>query len=446
MPRIVHFGIGNFHRAHQAWYTQLANAQNHTDQPWRISAVSLRSAEVRDALAPQDNRYTLVTKSSSDTRFDTIAVHDNIWLGSTDRAAILDAIAQPDTAMITATVSEKGYCIDPQTQRLALADPVIAAELQSGDAQSLIGYVAHGLARRADSHAKPITVMSCDNLSANSRCLKSAVLDFCTATGLIQVEPYIAASVSFPDTMVDRITPATTDQLRQEVAEHLQASASVDSDALPVSTEPFSEWIIEHNFAGPHPAWDRAGAEFVTDVMPYELRKLRLLNGSHSLLAYAGSLAGHSYVHQAIADSTLRSWVSGLMIEATETLAPSIQAQAPAYCEALIQRFSNSSLHHALAQIACDGSLKIPIRLLSMMRERELLGLNSPHGHRAVDSWLSFVIQQCQAGIELQDPQAEELIAIVVKGASEQETRLQILSLLEPDLELAQRWSQPCAD
>ncbi len=443
MPSMVHIGVGNFHRAHQAWYTQRANDKVHGEDPWRITGVSLRSAAVRTALAPQRFHYTLATKSSEGTAYERIAVHDDILIGGEQTDAIIDAIACPDTALITVTVSEKGYCLGASNNSLDTDNPVIASELKSRRASSVIGFLAFGLDQRARTHATPLTVLSCDNLAANSHCLREALRDFGAAAGLAALNDYLHAKVRFPNTMVDRITPATSDALTDEVNAFHRSQEAPAEERLPVSTEPFSEWIIEDGFAGPRPAWHQVGASLVADVQPYELRKLRLLNGSHSLLAYAGLLAGHYYVHEAIADTALRAWVLGLMHEATETLDEHIQDQAPAYCDALIARFSNTSLHHSLEQIASDGSLKLPIRIISVMKERQATAKASPFAHKALDSWLRFVLTRLEQNAEINDPMAQKFREIGDAETPLPVKRSQLLALLEADPEHVSRWSVP---
>lgn len=432
MPRILHFGVGNFHRAHQAWYTAVANKSGDSDV-WTITGVSLRTPGVRDALAPQDFDYSLIIKDSENSSYERISVHDNILLGTEEQQAILDTIADPDTHVITVTVSEKGYYIDSSSNTLRLDDPVIANELATGSPASVIGFLAFGLAKRASGNAAPVNIISCDNLSANSSSLKTAVLSFAKAAGLNDVNSFIEQSTQFPDTMVDRITPATTAELTHEVREYHLREKTGFIDASPVSTEPFSEWIIENRFAANIPAWDRVGVRYVDDVMPYELRKLRLLNGAHSYLAYAGHLRGHQFVHQAIADPILREGVDRLMIEATATLSPEIQIQAPEYCKALIDRFSNSSLHHALIQIASDGSQKLPIRLLGMIKDRRTLGLEAEYGRIAVVSWLEFVESQLGIGETLQDPLSSMLEEVMQTQNTKTNLQRELLALIEPD-------------
>lgn len=426
MPRILHLGIGNFHRAHQAWYTQLANA--HDNDAWKITAVSLRRPDVRDTLAPQEFDYTLVIKGTADTEYLRINLHDNILVGPENPQAIVDLIADPETAIISLTVTEKGYYVDTRSGRFLAEDAVIAKEIAEGMPSTAIGYLAYGLKAREQAHGKPLTIMSCDNLSSNGETLQGAVDAFQDAAGL-GLSDYLQNSIAFPSAMVDRITPATTDELRAEVLE-----ATGWADRSPVSTETFSEWTIEDSFATDRPSWEKVGVQIVTDVAPYELRKLRLLNGPHSLLAYAGLFHGYRYVHEAIADPKLRDLASGLMNEAAETLPADIQSSTPNYSNQLIDRFANPALKHELIQIAMDGSQKLPVRLLSTVKDRLKDGKGSPNALEGVAYWLIFVLSRSQAGEAINDPQAKTFLEIANASSSTREKLEAILKVAEPDL------------
>lgn len=424
MKRIVHFGPGNFHRAHQAWYTHLANQQNDTE--WRIIGVSLRSSTARDQLAPQDFSYTLVINGDGAPDYQRISVHDEILLAPESPDAVLDLIADPNTEIITLTVTEKGYHINGASGRLNTENPDIAAELAGGEPATAIGFLALGLQRRQQNGAAPLTIISCDNLSSNGETLQRIVREFDNQADL-GLAPYLDSSVTFPGTMVDRITPATTDGLREEVLRETGWA-----DRSPVATEAFSEWIIEDNFAAAKPAWDKAGAEFVESVSPYELRKLRLLNGPHSFLAYAGLLTGHTYVHEAIDDAVLRRAVEELMLEATFTLPTRMQADAPDYCEKLIERFANPALKHELAQIAWDGSQKLPVRILPVISERDAKGFDSPRACDAISYWLIHIYQRAGAGAKIVDPLAQEFDRMPQSASGRREAFEAVLETLSP--------------
>lgn len=384
MGRVVHIGLGNFHRAHQAWYTALAGG-------WAITAVSLRSRALRDAMAGQGNGYTLVTRGAAGAHYDWLTVIDRVLVAPEDPEAVLAALADPEASVVTVTVTEKGYHLDAGGA-LDLADPAIAADLAGGAPATVVGYLARGLARRKT----PVTVLSCDNLSRNGAKLGAAVRVFAARATLTLGE------VSFPDSMVDRITPATTEALKAEVL-----AATGRADAAPVATETFSDWVIEDRFCAPRPAW---AAHLVTEVAPYEMRKLRMLNGPHSLIAYFGQLRGHTFVHEAIADPVVRTAASGLMAEAMSTLPATVSADAPAYAAALIDRFANPALHHALRQIAMDGSVKLPVRILPVIAARAAQGQDAPHALTALAAWVAHTRREVAAGRPVNDPKADAIV------------------------------------
>ena len=402
-PRIVHLGVGNFHRAHQAWYT--AHANSATGEAWPIVGVSLRRPDVRNALKPQGFAYTLEIEDEAGTEYERLEVIEDILVGPEVPHRVVAAIADPATCIVTLTVSEKGYTLNASDRRLDRSDPGIAAELAGAPPRTTIGFLAAGLAARRGAGHGPLTVMSCDNLPGNGDVLGAALLDFARIKdpGLAG---WIEAEIAFPCTMVDRIVPATTDALRARV----KAATSMD-DAWPVATERFSQWVIEDRFAGPRPRWEEAGAEIVDDVQPYEIRKLRLLNGAHSTLAYAGLLAGKTYVHETMADEALRALGRAVMAEAAETLPGSVADTAQDYAATLMRRFNNPGLAHSLIQIAMDGSQKLPVRILPSLTERLGAGAASPALESAVAAWLAFVMRTAREGGTLNDPLNAELIA-----------------------------------
>lgn len=378
MGRILHIGLGNFARAHLADYTQDAGG-------WSVTGVSLRKPDIRDGLRRQGFDYDLWVQGQGAKR---ITVIDDVLVAPENPEAVLGAIADPGYDILSATVTEKGYHLD-NSGGVDLTDPVIAAELDDKKPRSLIGYLAFGLARRE----APITVMSCDNQVSNGEVLGKAVADFAKAAGL-----EISVRCSFPNSMVDRITPATSDALKKATG-----------DPMAVATELFREWVIEDAFAGPRPDWP--DVQIVEDVSRHELRKLRMLNGAHSFLAYAGLAAGHEFVHQAIADPALRRTARALMAEAAETLPEAVQAQAGSYAVALIQRFGNPGLNHALRQIAMDGSQKIPYRIVGSIRDRQAMGKASDALSAALLGWAGFCISETAEGRVLDDPRANDLAA-----------------------------------
>lgn len=363
--RIVHLGVGNFHRAHQAWYT----ASSPDADQWGIAAFTGRRTEMADALQPQDGLYTLITRSGDGDSFDLIGALTDVRAAA-DHDAYLDYLSSPEVAIVTITVTEAAYLrgSDGHLDVDAVATDLDAlrSDLRNPVA-TLPARVAAGLAARRASGATAITVLSCDNLPENGSVTRTVVRELAELLDPSLVE-WIDANVDFATSMVDRITPATTDDDRAAVA---QACGYVD--AYPVPTEPFSEWVVAGTFPAGRPRWEVAGATIVDDVQPFEQRKLWLLNGSHSLLAYAGSIRGYVTIDEAIADSDCRSWVETFWDEAARHLTLPADDIAT-YRDALLTRFSNPRIRHLLAQIAADGSTKLVVRTVPTIRAERAEG------------------------------------------------------------------------
>ena len=380
--RIVHLGIGAFHRAHQAVYTQDAMTP---DDGWRITGVSLRSPGVRDALAPQDCLYTVTERSNGTTATRLITAIDTVLVAAENPDAVITALADADTHVVTLTVTEKGYYRHPATGALLTDDPAVANDLRGGVPQTIFGYLAAALDRRRSTGAGGLTLVSCDNLSGNGALLMSLLGAFVERRDA-DLAAWVRANVAAPDTMVDRIVPAATAADRATVA----AVIGLD-DAGALVTEPFRQWVIEDRFAGPRPAWEAAGAQIVDDVAPFELAKLRLLNASHSTLAYVGLQLGYQFVHEAIADPVLRAFVlAQLHDEAVPSLTAASGLDPDAYIAAILDRFGNADLHHRLDQIAMDGSQKLPQRWIATVAARLGEGLDSPRHRLSIAAWIAY--------------------------------------------------------
>ena len=399
----VHFGPGAFHRVHQACYLDDALAQ---DPRWGIAAVSLHDAGVRDALAPQDGLYTLaILDEQPQTRI--IGALKEVLVAPESPAAVSARIADPGVALITATVTEKGYCL-AAGGGLDFANSEIVHDLAQPTApRSFIGHLYAGLARRRATGVGPPNVVSCDNLTENGPRLRRAVVEFAREHD-IDVARWIEDEVSFPRTMVDSITPATDAALRDQVAARLGTA-----DSWPVQREAFTQWVIEDCMHGPQPDWAAIGVTITSDVAGFERAKLRLLNGAHSSLAYLGSLAGYETVAQAMRDAQLASFVRNLMIE---DIAPSIVAprglDVAEYIETVLRRFRNPALRHLLSQIAWDGSQKLPFRIFGTVQDaiaarRRLDRLCMP-----IAAWFHFIRRKAQQGERTTDPLAEQLFEI----------------------------------
>jgi len=335
-PGIVHVGVGAFARAHLAWYTA------HTDgEPWGITAFTGRSPDVADALTAQGCRYTLVTRAASG---DSAEVVDTITAAhpGSDDTAWRHVVASPETTIVTLTVTEQGYRPGSDVPARLVA----------------------GLDARRTAGSGRIALVSLDNLTHNGAVLRDAVLDAVTDDAL---RDWIEANVTFPSSMVDRITPATTDD---DVAHLPELPGALAGDRVPVVTEPFAEWVLEDAFDGiDRPAWQTAGVRIVDDVTPYEQRKLWLLNGSHSLLAYLGLQLGHDTVAEAMDDPVCRTAVEQLWDEAALEL-PLPEAEVTDARAALVERFANPRIRHTLRQIASGGSQKLPVRIVDVVRHR----------------------------------------------------------------------------
>jgi fructuronate reductase len=394
---IVHFGIGAFHRAHQAWYTDACLAAGETG--WMIAGVSLRSRIVADQLMPQDGLYTLTERSADGETTRVIGAVREVLVAGTDRARVIDRIASLACRIVSFTVTEKGYC--------RAADGSLDRSLA---AKGFYPILADAFARRRAAGLPGVTLLSCDNLSANGetlgRLMREWLVDDPALAGWFEAE------CTTPGSMIDRIVPATTSA---DIAA-LEARIGLRDEGA-VATEPFSQWVIEDRFAGPRPSWDAHGAQFVADVAPYETAKLRMLNGAHSWLAYAGLAAGHEFVHEAVADPALRAQVRRLMVEeAAPTIAAEPGQDLESYAVDLLARFANPALRHRLAQIAMDGSQKLPQRWLATRRERAARNLPSP----VIEVGMAYWLQHIAAGTHLDDPLADQLIA-AVRGRTPEE-------------------------
>jgi fructuronate reductase len=402
---IVHLGLGAFFRAHGALY--IAESMAASGGNWGIAGVSLRSPDVRDALSPQGGAYTLLALGPEGETAQVVEAVAEVLVAPEDPEAVLARMADPAVRIVTLTVTEKGYCHSPATGRLDLAHPDIVQDLAQPLPRSAPGFIVRALARRRAAGLRPFTVLTCDNLPANGRLLRGIVLDFARAADPALAD-WIAAEGRFPSTMVDRIVPATTpadiDRVARFTGRH---------DAAPVLHEPFRQWVIEDDFVdGVRPDLGAVGAELVSDVTAHEHMKLRMLNGTHSSLAYLGYLAGHETIADTVADPVFADFVRRLW---AEEIIPAVEpppgVDLAAYAEALFGRYRNPAIRHRTWQIAMDGSQKLPQRLLGTIAEGMDAGRPVPGLCLAVAGWMRYVsgADETGAAIDVRDPMAARL-------------------------------------
>ena len=426
---IVHLGLGAFHRAHQAVLTERAAAVA-GDTRWGISGVSQRSATVRDQLAPQDGLYSVLERGAAAPTVQVIGSIREVLTAPEDPEAVVARIADPAVAVVTLTVTEKGYRAAGRGG-LDLTDPEIQADLAGRPPRTVVGQLAAGLARRAETGAGPLTVLSCDNLVANGPFLCRLMEDYAAASSLnappdqqkglrdqLKDLPEQLAAARFPASMVDRIVPATTAADRDEAARLL----GVRDEAVVVA-EPFIQWVIEDDFAAARPAWEQAGAVFTDDVPPWEQAKLRMLNATHSMLAYLGGLRGYETIAEAVRDDELAGVARELMTaDVVPTLTPPAGLDLTAYGVSVLERFANPALKHRTAQVAMDGSVKLPVRLLGTVRDRLAANAEPRLAALAVAGWMVYVARGVDAhgrALPLDDPQASKLKAALDGVGSE---------------------------
>lgn len=401
---VLHIGPGAFHRAHQADYFDRLLA---ADPRWAISAVSLRSSNLKRALEPQDGLYTLATLDEA-TGFRVIGAHREILVAPPPAR-----LADPDLKLVTLTITEKGYCLRPDGT-LDLDRPDLA--------DSAIGWLVEGLKARREAGLAAPAVLCCDNLPDNGAKLRGAVLALAGRQDA-DLAAWIAGEAVFPSSMVDSITPATDDALRARVLE-----ATGLEDAWPIQREAFTQWVIEDVLPPGSPDLASVGVTLTPDVAAFEQAKLRLLNGAHSSLAYLGLLRGHETVAEAMADPELAGFIETLM---RQDIAPTLPGDNSAYIDAILRRFRNPAIRHKLSQIAWDGSQKLPIRLLATLRDALAAGRPVERLCRPLAGWMRFVERQVRAGAPIVDPLAERLGTLGLSGGV---AGFLELSVFPPDL------------
>lgn len=434
--RIVHLGLGAFHRAHQAWYTDAVDETNE----WGIRAFTGRSATAAEELAAQDCLYSLIERSADG---DSITVIDAM-VDAVDGARVdvlAETLADPATALVTLTITEAGYAVDaagrPDTAQDAVASDLAwlrehlvteELDLSTGPKTALARLLA-GLEARRRAGAGPIAVVSCDNLPGNGELTRTALTSIAELANAPDTLGYLLEQVTFPSTSIDRITPKATHAEFELVREQTGWN-----DRSPVVTEPFHDWVISGEFPAGRPAWEKAGARFVDDIEPFERRKLWLLNGAHSFLAYAGAARGHETVAQAIGDPELREWVGDLWNESARHLTgPDLDLDD--YRAALLERFGNARIQHLLAQIGQDGTTKLRLRIAPVLLAELAAGRAPAASIRVLGAWVA----QALAGALPPDTNGAAVADAATHGEHAIPDLLALIdeSLIEPDIVMA---------
>lgn len=433
--RIVHIGFGAFHRAHQALFTHELLTKNMSD--WGICEVNLFGGQdLITQLRQQDHMYAVAEKGAESTEVKIIgSVKESLHPEFDGVETVLEKMAEPQVAIISLTITEKGYCADPTTGALDKTHPLILHDLENIEApKSAIGYIIQALKLRRQRHLPAFSVLSCDNVQGNGHVAKTVVLEFARMLDR-DLASWIETNVSFPCTMVDRIVPAVTPETLQEIASILGIK-----DKCAVACEPFRQWVIEDNFVAGRPDWDLVGAEFVSDVVPYEEMKLRMLNGCHSFLAYLGYLSGYDHISDTMRNLGFRQAAFDMMIKSQ---APSLNmpegTDLRTYATLLIERFSNPNLKHKTWQIAMDGSQKIPQRLGGSLKHHLAQGSDLSYIATAIAGWMRYVSGIDEKGnvIDVRDPKAEQLKCLCDKhgfNTSVVHELLSIKTIFTPDI------------
>lgn len=422
---ICHLGLGAFARAHLASYI---GPLLDTTPSWGICGISLRSPSTRNALAPQDWLYLRAERDGSGEQLRAMGALTGMLVAPEDPSIVVERLAQPSTRIVTISVSEKGYHRRASDGALDEDDLAIRHDLAHPERPLTVpGIVVASLKARRNAGLPPFTVLCCDNLAENGVSTRRVVLRFAEMLSP-DLARYIADAVSFPNSMVDRIVPATTEMDRSRIA----AESGV-VDAWPIVCEPFTQWVIEDHFPDGRPAWNLTGATLVSDVRPYETMKLRLLNGSHSAIAYLGQLSGLPRVADAMGEPALVQFITHLMAEAAATLRMPQNVDLAHYRRALLERFRNPALHHRTAQIAMDGSQKLPMRIFATALDRIANGQTAPCMALVTAAWLRFLQQRDDSGSSLavDDPNKDKLLKAVRKADTPRSLVKQVFAMTD---------------
>lgn len=416
-PGIAHIGVGGFHRAHQAVY--LDDLLRRGVRDWSVCGVGLlpRDRRMRDALVPQDCLYTVVERSAAGNQARVIGSMSRFLLATDGPGTVLDALSAPETRIVTLTITEGGYNYNQTTGEFNRQNADILHDLaHPGEPITVFGFLTEAIERRRRSGGAPFTVLSCDNLSHNGNTARRALLSF---AGLrdASLAAWIEQNVSFPNCMVDRITPQTTDADRALLADEFGIE-----DAWPVVTEPFRQWIVEDNFCNGRPPLEDVGVQFTTDVHPYETMKIRLLNASHSAMGYLGCLMGYQYIADVMADPLFQRYIARLMDEeVTPTLPPVPGIDLPEYKKTLLVRFANPTIRDQVSRICLDGSAKVPRFILPTLREQLARGGRTKLLTLAIAGWFRYLrgSDEEDRPIKIEDPLANVLQERALSGGND---------------------------
>lgn len=412
ISRIVHLGFGAFHRAHQALFTDRLLNRGNSD--WAICEVNIVGGEeLIEELRKQDHLYTVLEKGAeSKEAFVIGSVKESMLVQTEGIDAILEKMADPVVEIVSLTVTEKGYCMLPGGIGLDLNNGLIKADLANPTKpMSAPGVIVEALNRRMQRGLQSFTALSCDNIPENGLVLKKAILGLAKARDA-NLADWIETHTTFPCTMVDRIVPAATSETLNEIRTILGGM----TDPCGIACEPFIQWVIEDNFVTNRPNWNEVGAEFVKDVVPYEEMKLRMLNGSHSFLAYLGYLAGYQHINDCMNDENYKKVTLKLMLtQQAPTLHVPAHVNLQHYANRLIERFSNPALKHKTWQITMDGTQKLPQRMLDSIRWHIKNNSNFSLLALGVAGWMRYVggIDDNQQPIDIRDPMHEKLKELV---------------------------------
>lgn len=424
-PGIVHFGVGGFHRAHQAMYLDRLLADGEATD-WGICGVGVLPSDQRlsEIMAAQDCLYALVLKHPDGSLEPRVIGSIIKYLfAPDDPEAVIAQLADAQTKIISLTVTEGGYSLNDATGEFDPGEEVLADLVPGAQPRTMLGLLTAGLARRREVGLPAVTVMSCDNIQGNGDVAKLVVTGFARLKDPALAD-WIEAEVAFPNSMVDRITPATTDDDRTELARRFEVI-----DEWPVVCEPFTQWVLEDHFATGRPPYEAAGVQLVADVEPYELMKLRLLNAGHQVLAYLGYLSGYRYVHEVCADQAFVEFLLGyLREEGVPTLSPVPGVDLDGYCQELIDRFSSTAVRDTLLRLAFDGSERLPKFLIPVIKARHAAGQPAERAILTVAAWAKFVAGVDERGeqIDVPDRRRDQLLA-----AATSEDDLELIKLTE---------------